>query len=147
MISWCRFNMKMKLNRLNEKLGVSIILPVFNEGENIEKQLLEIEKKLKVTHETLIVYDFDKDNTLPAAKKLQKKIAHLYLVKNMYGRGLISAVKTGFKKSHFETVVVMPADLADNPNTINHMYKKILAGFDEVVGGGCLSQARNVSEQ
>lgn len=114
------------------KIGISIILPVYNEGENITKQLEEIEKVIKTKHETLIVYDFDGDDTVAPVKKLQKKYQSIFLVKNNIGPGLINAVKTGFKKAIGEVVVVMPADLADNPKTINAMYQKIKEGFDIV---------------
>ncbi len=114
------------------KWEISIILPVYNEGKNIAKQVGEIEKTVSVSHEVLIVYDFDGDDTVPPAKKLQKKYHNLKLLKNQFGRGLIKAVKTGFNKAAGETVVVMPADLADDPNTVNKMYKKIGEGYDIV---------------
>ena len=73
-------------------------------------------------------------------------------LKNIYGRGVINAVKTGFKKFTGEAVVVMPADLADDPETINRMFKKFLQGYDIVcatryakggrkIGGGFLKTA------
>lgn len=117
---------------MNRKVKVSIVLPVFNEGKNIESQINAIENSLAFDHEVLIVYDFDKDDTIPPVKELQKKYRNIYLVKNIFGRGVINAVKTGFAKSRGETVVVMPADLADDPATINKMYQKIKAGYDIV---------------
>lgn len=111
---------------------LSIVLPVYNEGENITKQIEELEKNLKYKHEILVVWDFDEDTTVPYIKKLQKKIKNLKGIKNVFGRGVISAVKTGFKKFSGDAVVVMPADLADDPNTVNKMFTKLLAGYDIV---------------
>lgn len=111
---------------------ISIILPVFNEGKNIAKQIAEIENTVNISHEVLVVYDFDKDDTIPPVKELQKKYLNVRLVKNIFGREVINAVKTGFAKSQGETVVVMPADLADDPATINKMYQKIRGGYDIV---------------
>lgn len=111
---------------------LSIILPVYNEGITITSQIKELEKNLQNKHETLIVYDFDEDTTVPFARELQKKYKSVLLQKNIFGRGVINAVKTGFKKSKGNVIVVMPADLADNPETINKMLKKILGGFDIV---------------
>lgn len=111
---------------------ISIVLPVFNEGENIAKQVEAIEKSIATDHEVLILYDFDEDDTVPVARKLVKKYKNVRLVKNIFGRGIINAVKTGFKKSRGDCVAVMPADLADNPTTINKMYEKIGEGFDVV---------------
>lgn len=111
---------------------LSVILPVFNEGKNITPQLLSIEKTILTNHEILVVYDLDNDDTIPPVLKLQNKFKNIKLIKNIYGRGVINAVKTGFKKSRGEFLVVMPADLADNPDTVNKMYKKISQGYDIV---------------
>lgn len=116
----------------NKHFDISIILPVFNEGKNITRQIEAIEKTIRFNHEVLIIYDFDEDNTVPAAKKLAKKYATILHVKNIFGKGLIKAVRTGFEKARGDFLVVMPADLADNPNTINRMYEKIQQGFDIV---------------
>lgn len=133
----------------NKQFDISIILPVFNEGKNISKQIEELEKIIKYKHEIIIVYDFKEDDTVPFIKKLQKKYKFLRLVKNNLGRGVINAVKTGFSSSSGDAVVVMPADLADNPQTINIMFQKLEQGFDivcatryakggEKIGGGFL---------
>jgi len=128
---------------------ISIILPVFNEGKNIVRQIDAIEKSIDFDHEVLIVYDFDKDDTIPAARKLAKKYKSVRLVKNIFGRGVINAVKTGIKNAKGRVVVIMPADLADDPKTVNRMWEKIETGFDIVcasrygkggkkIGGGFL---------
>ena len=128
---------------------ISIVLPVYNEGKNIVKQLGLIEKGVKINHEILIIYDFDQDDTVPAVKKARSKYPSVHLVKNNIAPGLIGAVKTGLKSAKGDFVVVMPADLSDNPKTINVMYQKIKEGYDVVcatrygnggrkIGGGIL---------
>lgn len=111
---------------------ISIILPVFNEGKNIKKQVEIIQQKVLSSHEILVVYDFDNDNSIPVVKSLQKRYTKLKLVKNIFGSGLINAIKTGVRYTTGELVVIMPADLADNPLTINKMKDKILLGYDIV---------------
>jgi len=113
-------------------IEISVVLPVFNEGENIAEQIGELEKTIKLSHEILIVYDFDEDNTIPVVKGLKSKFKNIQLVKNIYGRGLINAVKTGFAKAGGKVIVVMPADLADDPKTILKMYQKTQQGCDVV---------------
>lgn len=111
---------------------LSIVIPVYNEGKSIGKVITTISKIVKPKHEILVVYDFDEDNTVPVTKKLQKKYKQVRLVKNTLGRGVLNAARTGIKKARGEAVVVMPGDLADNPNTINKMYEKIKQGYDIV---------------
>ncbi len=117
---------------MKKAIEISIVLPVFNEGGNIEEQIKLIESGVSEKHEILVVYDFDGDNTVDAVKRIQKIYKNLHLVKNLYGRGLIKAVKTGFKKASGNFVVVMPADLADNPKTIEKMYEMAKDGFEIV---------------
>ena len=119
-----------KKSKVGTKL--SIILPVFNEGKNIAKQIEGISERIKNTHEILIIYDFEEDDTVLPVKKLQKKYRTIKLIKNVFGKGLINAIKTGFKLAKGEALVVMPADLADDPETIVKMYKKIEQGYDIV---------------
>lgn len=132
--------------------SLSIVLPVYNEGENITKQIEELERVIKYKHEILVIYDLEQDTTVPYIYKLQKKYKSLRSVKNIFGRGVINAVKTGFLKFSGDAVVVMPADLADDPETINKMFKKYMSGFDIVcatryakggrkMGGGILKTA------
>lgn len=113
-------------------IEISVILPVFNEGANIKKQIDELKNTLKISHELIIVYDFAADNTVPVVRAIKKSNKNINLIKNVYGRGLINAVKTGFGQAHGKVIVVMPADLADDPKTILKMYQKIEQGYDIV---------------
>lgn len=115
-----------------QKFPISIIVPVLNEGPNISAFLYSLESAVKNEHEVIIVYDFDNDDTITVIKKLKNKIPNVKLVKNAWGGGLINAVKTGFMESLGEFIVVMPADLADDPETINKMYQLAKRGFDIV---------------
>lgn len=117
-------------------MNLTIIMPVYNEGENVKKAIPQIEKKVKIPHKILLVYDFPEDNTIPPAKELGKKYKNIELVRNNVGsgRGVLNAIKTGFNQVKSGAVVVMMADLADEPETINQMYEKIQAGCDVVCG-------------
>lgn len=113
------------------KPQITIIIPVYNEGDNIEKAIRTIENKLIYSHEILVVYDFEEDNTLPIVKKIISSVPNIELIFNKK-RGLINAIKTGIKKAGGEALVILSPDEADDPKTINNMYKKILDGYDVV---------------
>ncbi len=76
---------------MNLKLPISIIVPVYNEGSNITLFIQALEKKVKIKHEIIIVYDFDQDDTVPVVKKLQYKFSNIWMIKNNLGRSLINA--------------------------------------------------------
>ena len=61
---------------------LSLVVPVYNEGENIARLFAEISTKVAVPHEIIVVYDFDEDNTLPVLRRDFAKLDNLRLVKN-----------------------------------------------------------------
>lgn len=74
----------------------------------------------------------DEDTTVPPVKNLQKRFPNIKLMKNIYGRGALNALKTGLKNAKSEAVCVMMADLTDDPKVISSMYEKYHEGFDVV---------------
>lgn len=113
-------------------MRLSIVMPVYNEGEVIAKTINGVEAAVKIPHELLIVYDMDEDSTVPPVKKLQKKYKSLKLVKNIYGRGALNALKTGIEKATGDAVCIMMADLTDEPKVVNQMMEKFNNGYDLV---------------
>ena len=102
--------------------AVTIVIPVYNEGENIRRTLAEIDEKLAVEAEVWLVYDSDSDSTLAPARALEGSTRVPFrLVRNKYGRGALNAIKTGLEDAPGELVVVTMADLCDPPEVINDM--------------------------
>ncbi len=107
-------------------------MPVYNEGDVISETIRRVETSVKTPHELLIVYDMDEDNTIPPATKLQKKYPQVKLVKNIYDRGALNALKTGVEKATGEAVCIMMADLTDNPKVLSKMVDKFNQGYDVI---------------
>lgn len=112
---------------------INIVMPVYNEGENIKNTLTEIGERIKTPFRIFIVFDFDEDDTLPAIKPLQNKY-NILLVKNKYGRGVLNAIKTGIENITDGIVLVSMADLSDDYSVVDAMLKKINDGYDIVCG-------------
>lgn len=101
---------------------VTLVIPVYNEGENIRTTLQELDAKVNVDAETWLVYDRDDDTTVPVANELSGQTRVPFrLVRNKYGRGALGAIKTGLEDAQSEFVVVTMADLCDPPEVINDM--------------------------
>ena len=101
---------------------VSIVIPVYNEGDNIRATLAALDAKVSVPARILLVYDTPEDTTLPAAEALTGQTRVPFeLVRNRYGRGALNAIKTGLEAAEDELVVVTMADLCDPPEVINVM--------------------------
>lgn len=102
--------------------SVTIVIPVYNEGENIRTTLTELDAKVLVDAEVWLVYDCEDDTTVAPANEFQGKTRLPFrLVRNKYGRGALNAIRTGLEDAESELIVVTMADLCDPPNVINDM--------------------------
>src|SRR5262245_2089462 len=78
---------------------ISLVVPVYQEADNIQALLRELESQVREPHEVLIVYDFPEDNTLPAVAAMRPPCPGVRLVHNTLGRGVLNALKAGFRAS------------------------------------------------
>jgi len=126
--------------------SLQIIIPVYNEGENIAKTLSEIESKITAPHNTLIVYDFDGDNTLPVVNQFirERNAKNVTLVKNSYGKGVLNAIRTGFDSTKDGVVLVVMADSSDDLSIVDSMFAKINQGYDIVCGSRYMKGGKQV---
>jgi glycosyltransferase involved in cell wall biosynthesis len=114
---------------------LDIIVPVYNEGDNIRNLLDQVNLKIKVPKNVIIVYDFDDDNTVPAVMQIKDNYNFdILLQKNMFDRGALNAIKTGFKSGKAQIVLVAMADLSDSLDIVDMMYKLVSEGYDLVCG-------------
>jgi dolichol-phosphate mannosyltransferase len=102
-------------------MDLSIVIPMFNEAENAEATLKQVEEALahfQGDYEILPVNDGSVDNTLEILKRIESKSKKIKVVsysKNI-GRGL--ALRKGFRASSGEIVVSIDADLSYDPHYI-----------------------------
>jgi glycosyltransferase involved in cell wall biosynthesis len=102
-------------------MDLSIVIPMFNEAENVESTLKRVEEALSSfqgDYEIIPVNDGSVDNTLEILKRIEskdKKIKVVSYSKNI-GRGM--ALRKGFQESRGEIIVSIDADLSYNPNHI-----------------------------
>jgi dolichol-phosphate mannosyltransferase len=107
---------------------ISLVVPVFNEADNIQAFLRDVEANVSEPHETLLVYDFPEDTTLPAVAAMQPPCPSVRLVHNTLGRGVLNALKAGLAASKGDLAVVMMADCSDDA-------RDVVAGSRYVRGG------------
>jgi dolichol-phosphate mannosyltransferase len=105
-----------------------IVTPVYNEGDNFPALFKQVKSKIKTPHQLIVVYDFDEDNTVPVAKKYQKKDKSLVLHKNNRGRGALNALLSGFDYVKDGPLLVIMADLCDDLSIVDEMYEKYREG-------------------
>ena len=111
-----------------ERDHFSIIVPVYQEAENIVPFLQQLESVMRGRHETLLIYDSDEDTTLPPARQFGAGYPGLRLVYNDIGPGVLNALRTGFKEAKGEVMVVTMADLSDDISQIEEMVALVRSG-------------------
>src|SRR6202165_4002696 len=121
--------------RPDEPPALSIIVPVYNEAENIAPVLRNLVAAVHAKpYEVLIVYDFDADTTVPVVQRLAPEIPQLRLQRNDLGRGVLNAIRKGFQVAKAPYVLVMMADGSDEAEAIDVMVQRARAGADVVAG-------------
>lgn len=101
---------------------LTIVIPVYNEKDNIIQGLQSIRQDVQGEYKVLIVYDREDDNTLPVVRQHMPDLSmDIQLVKNKYGCGALNAIKTGLESADTKYVIVTMADLSDPPKVINNM--------------------------
>jgi dolichol-phosphate mannosyltransferase len=122
---------------------LSVVIPTYNEKDNITPLITEVHKALSgCDHEIIIVDDNSQDGTI----EIVKKLAAQYPVKLFIRRderGLATAVIYGIKQASGNIVAVMDADLQHPPAILPKLYKAMQDGTDMAIasryikGGGC----------
>src|SRR5215470_5493420 len=90
---------------------IDIVIPVYNEGQNILAALGALARNVKTSARILICYDREDDDTLPAVRGNPDVYSgvEVVFVRNE-GRGAHGAVMAGFAASGAPIIVVYPAD-------------------------------------
>ena len=118
-------------------MHISIIIPVFNEKNNIGILVKSIYEKLDITKfEVIIVDDNSNDGTSEILKDLEKNYKNLkIIIRTELPRDLSKSCQKGFDNTKYENILVMDGDLQHDPIYIPIMvdeFKKF--NCDIVVG-------------
>ena len=114
---------------------ISIVIPVFNEMDNIPLIYPEVKKTLDETgfeYEILFVDDGSTDGSYPILKELckqDKNVRSLRLTRNF---GQQAALTAGLDHARGDAVITMDCDLQDPPSMIPEMIKKWQEGYEVV---------------
>jgi dolichol-phosphate mannosyltransferase len=114
-----------------------VIIPCYNEKENIEKIITAV-FSLSLPFDILIVDDNSPDGTAQIVKILQKKYSNLFLIERQGKLGLGTAYIAGFKwalEHPYSFIFEMDADFSHNPQDLTRLYDACLNnGIDLAIG-------------
>ena len=123
---------------------LSIVLPVYNEGEAVEPVLRAMSAAVRTPHEMLVVYDFDEDTTVPVIRRLETELPGLRGHRNTLGRGVLNAMKAGIAASRGDYVLISMADGSDDPAIVDRMVAFAREGADVVAASRYMKGGRQV---
>ena len=114
--------------------SLSIIIPCYNEINNIEKIIEKIINQTTYKKEIIVVDDFSTDGSREILKdKLSNKIDKLILNEKNFGKGY--SVRQGIKNSTKEIILIQDADLEYEPSDYSKLVEPIINGYADVVYG------------
>lgn len=102
---------------------LSLILPTYNEAENLPELLAEIEGAMgEIPFEIIVVDDDSPDRTWEVAQRLAQEKSFLHVLRRVGRRGLSSAVLDGFRMARGDILAVMDSDGQHDPRLLPHLY-------------------------
>jgi dolichol-phosphate mannosyltransferase len=119
-----------------------VIIPTYNEKENIEKMVRKV-FSLTTPFHLLIVEDNSPDGTAEIVKTLQKDFpAQLHILERKGKLGLGTAYIAGFNwalERDYEFIFEMDCDFSHNPDDLERLYQAAVEGADVVIGSRYIS--------
>ena len=98
---------------------VSVVIPAYNEGDDIVPVLDRIFEGVSLPCEVLVVVDMPEDTTIAVVEKYAEAEPRLRAVINTYGRGPANAIRYGVDNATTPVAVVTMADGSDDPRQID----------------------------
>jgi glycosyltransferase involved in cell wall biosynthesis len=107
---------------------VSVVIPVYNEGEDVVRHLDRILREVLLPAEILVVHDTPDDTTVPYALQIARRDPRVRTVLNTYGPGPANAIRFGIDAARAPVAVVTMADGCDDPRQIDDLARLVDRG-------------------
>ena len=124
------FSFKIKILIYSRLMSFSLVIPFYNEEQNIEDLLVEIISVFKNfnSYEMILINDASLDNTQISLEKFKKKYPNIItIINNKTNQGQSLSLIKGIKISKYDVIVTLDGDGQNDPNDIPKLldeYKK-----------------------
>ena len=120
-----------------EKIDLSVVIPVFNEEDNLEPLLQELTgvlDRLGRVYEVLCIDDTSTDGSLAVLRRLQAARPWLRVVRHRLNSGESAGEATGFAHARGELIVTIDADQQNDPADIPRLLEALTPDVAAVCG-------------
>lgn len=120
-----------------KNIAISIVIPLFNEEENVEEAYLRVKEALsalKRDYEIIFVDDGSRDGTLSILKGISSADKCVRVISFRRNFGQTAAMSAGFDYARGRIVIPMDGDLQNDPKDISRLIAKVEEGYDVVSG-------------
>lgn len=123
-------------NKPEYKYKASLIIPVYNEEENINLLQAEIEKSIegKLSYEVIYVDDGSSDKSYELLSAIAAKKLNIKVIKLRRNYGQTAAMQAGIEHANGEILIPLDSDLQNDPSDIPDLIAKVEEGYDVVSG-------------
>ena len=124
-------------DKVSKKLDLSIVIPIFNEEDNINElcsRLIKALDEVDKTYEIIFVDDGSVDGSFDLLKRVashNKKVKVIRFVRNF---GQTAAMSAGINASKGDILISMDGDLQNDPADIKNLLVKLDEGYDVISG-------------
>ena len=117
-------------------MKISVIIPMFNEEENVLNTLNCVNDILKEydDYEIIAVDDGSYDNTFELSSEYASNNPNIVILQHSINRGMGAALRTGFKEARGNIVITIDADLSYDPYYIPKLVNALDEATDIVIG-------------
>ena len=128
-------------SKFESNIELSVVIPMFNESQNIDSTINQIIKTFKdcgfnQKWELVLVNDGSNDNTLEIANRWKEKLSNLTIASYEINMGRGKALKTGFQHAKGNYIISIDFDLSYSPEHIVKIYHELKSNpmTDAVLG-------------
>lgn len=118
-------------------IQMSIVIPVFNESENIKPLMIKLDEvlnKIGGNYEIIMVDDGSTDDSFEVMRELSERYNNLRIIRFRRNFGQTSAFSAGFDLAKSDIIVTLDADLQNDPADIPKLLEELDNGYDIVSG-------------
>ena len=119
-------------------MSFTVIVPFYNEEENIDKLFNEIIDSIKSykNFEIILVNDGSFDKTIDRLRKIENKFPNIVkVIHNNVNMGQSNSLIKGISLSRYDTIITLDGDGQNNPSDIPRLLKEYIEGKYFLVGG------------